>query len=106
MPYLSLVAGRLPLSRYGTSFRNLVRMPDKMSLDGALIITRFYPHLLLGMRIARQHGLRPIVLEPGPARLSFPSFCTVVRLYERVITALESVTARRITTAPNNASNG
>ena len=74
MPYLSLVAGGLPLSRYGTSFRNLVRMPDKMSLDGALIIARFYPHLLLGMRIARQHGLRPIVLEPGPARLSFPSF--------------------------------
>jgi len=56
--------------------------------DGVLVNARFYPHSLLGMRFARDHGLRPVVLDHGSAWLSFsvPVLDQIVRLYERSIT--------------------
>ena len=54
-----------------------------------LVNARFYPHSLLGMRVARERGLTPVVLDHGSAYLSFSNALLdpVVRLYERSITA-------------------
>ena len=60
-----------------------------MPIDGVLVNARFYPHSLLGMRIARRHGVRPVVLDHGSAYLSFsnPVLDPAVRLYEHAMTA-------------------
>ena len=89
LPCRPLVSGRLPLPRHGAVYEGLVRGLDEMPLDGVLVNARFYPHSLLGMRVARRHDLRPVVLDHGSAYLSFsnPVLDPVVRLYERTMTA-------------------
>lgn len=88
LPCRPLVSGRLPLPRHGAAYEGLVRGLDEVSLDGVLVNARFYPHSLLGMRVACRHDLRPVVLDHGSAYLSFsnPVLDPVVRLYERTMT--------------------
>lgn len=90
LPCHPLVSGRLPLPRNRALYRELVSGLDDIVLDGVLINARFYPHSLLGLRVATRHGLKPIVLDHGSAYLSFssPILDPVVRLYEHAITSL------------------
>lgn len=89
LPCLPLISGRLPLPRHNRRHRTLMRHLDDLALDGVLVNARFYPHSLLGMRVARRHGLTPVVLDHGSAWLSFsnPMLDPIVRLYERAVTA-------------------
>lgn len=89
LPCHPLVSGRLPIPRFGTEYGSLVRQLDEMPINGVLINARFYPHSILGMRVARRHGVRPVVLDHGSAYLSFsnPVLDPAVRLYEHVMTA-------------------
>ena len=89
LPCYPLVSGRLPLPRPASGRGQLVRALRKRYLDGVLVNARFYPHSLLGMVVARQHGLTPVVLDHGSAYLSFssPVLDLAVRFYERSITA-------------------
>lgn len=89
LPCYPLVSGRLPIPRLGAGYRGLIRQLDEMPIDGVLVNARFYPHSLLGMRIARRHGVRPVVLDHGSAYLSFsnPVLDPAVRLYEHAMTA-------------------
>lgn len=89
LPCHPLVSGRLPIPRLGAGYRGLIRQLDEMPIDGVLVNARFYPHSLLGMRIARRHGVRPVVLDHGSAYLSFsnPVLDPAVRLYEHAMTA-------------------
>lgn len=89
LPCHPLVSGRLPIPRFGAEYRSPVRQLDETPIDGVLVNARFYPHSLLGMRIARRHGVRPVVLDHGSAYLSFsnPVLDPAVRLYEHVMTA-------------------
>ncbi len=90
LPCLPLVDGRLPLPSPSAERSGLIRQLRQRPLDGVLVNARFYPHSLLGMRLAREKGLRPLVLDHGSAWLSFSNrlLDPVVRLYERVITAM------------------
>lgn len=89
LPCRPLVDGRLPLPARARERRALLGALDGRRLDGVLVNARFYPHSLLGMRFAREQGLRPVVLDHGSAYLSFssPLLDPVVRAYEDVMTA-------------------
>lgn len=89
LPCVPLVSGRFPVARRRVERRRLLSALDGMPLSGVLVNARFYPHSLLGMRVARQHSLTPVVLDHGSAYLSFsnPVLDPVVRCYEHAITA-------------------
>lgn len=89
LPCRPFVSGRLPLPRAASLRRRLLAPLAERPLDGALVNTRFYPHSLLGMRLARSRGLAPVVLDHGSDWLSFSSapLDVAARAYERALTA-------------------
>ncbi len=89
LPCHPLVSGRLPLPLNNGRRRALLRELGSRRIDGVLVNARFYPHSLLGMKVARSQGLDPVVLDHGSAWLSFsnPVLDPIVRLYERAFTA-------------------
>ena len=89
LPCHPLVSGRLPIPRLGAEYRSFIQRLDETLIDGVLVNARFYPHSLLGMRVARRHGIRPVVLDHGSAYLSFsnPVLDPAARLYEHVMSA-------------------
>lgn len=90
LPCVPLVDGRLPLPKPSTVRRELLKELSAREFDGVLVNARFYPHSLLGMKIARAKGLAPLVLDHGSAYLSFsnPVLDPCVRVYEHVMTTL------------------
>lgn len=90
LPCVPLVDGRLPLPKPSAVRRELLKELSAREFDGVLVNARFYPHSLLGMKIARTRGLAPLVLDHGSAYLSFsnPLLDPCVRIYEHVMTAL------------------
>lgn len=90
LPCVPLVDGRLPLPKPSAVRRELLKELSAREFDGVLVNARFYPHSLLGMKIARARGLAPLVLDHGSAYLSFsnPLLDPCVRIYEYVMTAL------------------
>lgn len=88
LPCHPLFSGRLPLPLNNSERRALLRRLNSRRFDGVLVNARFYPHSLLGMRLARSMGLTPVVLDHGSAWLSFskPLLDPIVRLYERSLT--------------------
>ena len=89
LPCHPLVSGRLPIPRLGAEYRSFIRRLDETLIDGVLVNARFYPHSLLGMRVARRHGIKPVLLDHGSAYLSFsnPVLDPAARLYEHAMTA-------------------
>ena len=90
LPCGPVVDGRLPLPKPSAVRRELLKELSAREFDGVLVNARFYPHSLLGMKIARARGLAPLVLDHGSAYLSFsnPLLDPCVRIYEHVMTAL------------------
>lgn len=84
-----LVDGRFPVARLNKKNRDLWKWLEAQDLDGVLINARFYLHSIAGIRLARQKGLKPVVLDHGSAHLSFsnPMLDPFVRFYEHLITA-------------------
>ena len=89
LPCFPLVNGRLPIPKKNAEWRSLVKELGRRHVDGVLVNARFYPHTLLGVRLAKQWGVTPVVLDHGSAYLSFsnPVLDPIVRLYEHAITA-------------------
>ena len=89
LPCMPLISGRLPIPKFNPIRKELLNQLVQYRFDGILVNTRFYPHSLLGMSVARRYDLRPLVLDHGSAWLSFsnPILDFFVRLYERAITA-------------------
>lgn len=90
LPCHALLNGRLPLPRLSSSLRSLWRDLKDTSFDGVVVNTRFYPHSILGMKLARNNHARPVVIEHGSSYVSFgaPAIDAVERIYERTITRL------------------
>lgn len=90
LPCVPLVDGRLPLPKPSAVRRELLKELSAREFDGVLVNARFYPHSLLGTKIARARGLAPLVLDHGSAYLSFsnPVLDPCVRVYEHVMTTL------------------
>lgn len=90
LPCASLLGGRFPVSAPGRARARLLEPLRARRLDGVFVNAPFYPHSLLGMRLARERGLRPVVLEHGSAYLSLasPVLDVALHCYEHVVTAL------------------
>lgn len=88
LPCVPLFSGRLPLPKLARTRRRMISELQSMRFDGVLINARFYPHTLLGMKLARRHGLTPVVLDHGSDYLTFGKPCidVLVRAYEHLIT--------------------
>ncbi|WP_394805990.1 DUF2304 family protein [Thermophilibacter provencensis] len=88
LPCFPLLSGRLPIPRPCSERDELRGSVSRRRFDAVLVNTRFYPHSLLGMKIARNMGLRPIVLDHGSAYLCFnnPVLDCMVRVYENGVT--------------------
>lgn len=89
MPCRPVAGGRLPLPRHGRAYARLWREVRAIPADGVLVNTRFYPHSVLGLRYAREQGLRAVLLDHGSSHLGFgdPRIDWAVRRYEHLATA-------------------
>lgn len=90
LPCFPLIGGRLPLPKFCKQRSEMLKEIRSMPLDGVLINTRFYPHSFTGMRLSRNQGLTPVLLDHGSAYLTFgnPVLDIFVRCYEHIVTAL------------------
>lgn len=90
LPCFPLFSGRLPLPKPCKSRAEAIRSIYGRRYDGVLINARFYPHSILGMRVARANRLRAVVLDHGSAYITFGSrvLDVAVRIYEHVITSV------------------
>lgn len=89
MPCWPLMNGRMPLPKHGRATRALRRELFSRKWDGVLVNTRFYLHSLLGMKLAMNSRLVPVVLDHGSAHLSVtsPVVDAAIHCYEHAITA-------------------
>lgn len=89
LPCRPLAGGRLPFPVRDARFRALDARLRAERWDGILVNARFYPHSLHGMRLAREQGIAPVVLDHGSAPLCVgnPAADRVIWAYERAITA-------------------
>lgn len=89
LPCRPLAGGRLPLPVRDARFRALDDRLRAERWNGVLVNARFYPHSLYGMRLARERGLAPVVLDHGSAPLCVgsPVADRVIWAYERAVTA-------------------
>ncbi len=89
LPCRNLLGGRYPVPVCNADYRAVVNMLYERSFDGVLVNTRFYLHSLLGVRVAKRHGLRAVVLDHGSAYLTLGSSLVdfLIARYEDAITA-------------------
>lgn len=90
LPCFPFFAGRFPVPKLNAVSRKLWKCIECQHFDGVLVNARFYIHSLDGIRLAKNMGITPAVLDHGSAFLSFsnPVIDPLVRTYERLITAL------------------
>lgn len=86
---LNLLNGRYPVPVASADNFQVFKKLSCRHFDGMLINTRFYLHSLLGVRLAKRCGIRPIILDHGSAYLSFgsPLADWVVARYEDLVTS-------------------
>ena len=90
LPCHSLLKGRLPIPHKNKSFNQLIEAIKHRNIDYVLINTRFYPHSLLGAKIARQKNIKPVIIDHGSAYLTLgnPFLDFAIKIYEHLITIL------------------
>ena len=88
LPCLSPMDGRLPIPLKNGTYRFFLRQAASRKWDGVLVNTRLFPHCLEGLKLAKNQGIKAVVLDHGSAYLSFgvPCLDWFVRRYEDAIT--------------------
>lgn len=88
LPCLSLMDGRLPISRRTGEYKRLMEQLGCCGVDRMLVNTRFYRHSLEGLRLARRMDVPAVVLDHGSAYLVLGNKVAdaVLRGYERTVT--------------------
>lgn len=91
LPCYPLINGRMPIPRINKRFKELWHRIDTSNCSGILVNTRFYAHSVLGLRLAQQLYITPILLEHGSAYLTFGNqvLDIFVRAYEHIITSID-----------------
>ena len=79
--------GRFPLPKRTAHNRALQRELGKRPFDAVVVNTRFYPLSLIAMDVARDHGLRPVLIEHGSGylRAGNPAVDAALHVYEHAI---------------------
>ncbi len=90
LPCLPLINGRLPIPRKNDEFKKLIREISQRKIDYIIINTRFYPHSLIAIKIAKQMKIIPIVIDHGSDYITLGNFFTdsIIKIYEHFITTM------------------
>lgn len=70
LPCRSALGGRYPLPKKTSEYRALIADVLASGIDFVVVNTRFYPHSILGLSIARKLGVKPILIDHGSAHLT------------------------------------
>lgn len=89
LPCHPLLNGRFPLPKRNSEYRSLLKEISANEIDGIVINTRFYPHSIEALRLARAKGCRALIIDHGADYLTFgnPVIDVFVKAYEHLITA-------------------
>lgn len=90
LPCFSLIEGRLPIPRKNAKFRKLLKSIMREEIDYVLINTRFYPHSLLGAKIAQKKNITPVIIDHGSAYLTLNNAIAdpLIKAHEHTITTI------------------
>lgn len=90
LPCISLIDSRLPLPRFGQSYKKSKSQIYDINPDFVVINTRFYPLCITATRFANKKGITPVVIEHGSAYLTLGNFIfdSLVKIYEHSVTAI------------------
>ncbi len=88
LPSFGLLGGRFPLPRKNAAYRRVRNMLRNASIDYVVVNTRFYLHSLEGLRLARDHRVKPVLIEHGSAHLTMGGGLVdkAVEAYEHFLT--------------------
>lgn len=88
LPSFGLLGGRFPVPRKSKAYRKIMGVLRGAPIDFVIVNTRFYLHSLEGLRFARAHRIKPILIEHGSAHLTMGGGVVdrVVEIYEHVVT--------------------
>lgn len=71
LPSINLLDGRYPVLKFWTgTYRRLYKKIEKEQYDMVIVNTRFYLHSICGVRYAKRHNQRAIVIDHGTSHLS------------------------------------
>ena len=70
LPCTPFMGGRFPLPKRGPKFRSLWKAIRSKKVDYVVVNTRFYPLSLMGVQLANELGIRPVVIDHGSAHLT------------------------------------
>lgn len=71
LPSINLLDGRYPVLKFWTgTYRRLYKKIEKEQYDMVIVNTRFYLHSICGVRYAKRHKQRAIVIDHGTSHLS------------------------------------
>ena len=90
LPGSGLLGGRFPVPKPGSLLRERLSYVRDKGIDYVVVNTRFYLHSLIGLKFARQLGVRPVLVEHGSAHLTMGggAIDRVVAAYEHAVTRL------------------
>ncbi|WP_305299815.1 glycosyltransferase family 4 protein [Parvibacter caecicola] len=90
LPSFALLGGRFPFPRFGKHRVDVLSELERISFDGVIVNTRFYPHSITGARFGSRQHVPTIVLDHGSDYVTFGvrALDPVVRAYERFVTTL------------------
>lgn len=93
VPCWNLLAGRYPVLKMNTRFWKINRTLKKQEFDMVIVNTRFYPHSLYGMILAKKIKAKCITLDHGTSHLSVHNrfWDTVGAVFEHFLTKIDQI---------------
>ena len=82
------IGKRFPAIRKCSKTDEILSKINGMHFDSVIVNQRFYPLCTIGMKIAQDQGLRPIVIEHGSSYLTIGNKAAdlIIRRYEKAVT--------------------
>lgn len=93
VPCWNFLDGRYPVLKMNKTFRKIHRMLKNHRFDMVIVNTRFYPHSLYGMMLAKQKKIKCITLDHGTSHLSVHNkfWDTIGAVFEHCLTKVDGI---------------
>ena len=92
LPSINLLNGRYPVLKFWSKkYRRLYKEIEKENYELVIVNTRFYLHSICGVKYAKKHGQKSIVIDHGTSHLSVHNIVldTVGGWWEHFITKID-----------------
>lgn len=88
LPCYSLLNARLPWPKRDKEFKEILAELKAQQIDHICINTRFYPHSLVGAKLAKDKGLTAVVIDHGSDYLTLGNALVdpIIERYEHIVT--------------------